>query len=116
MVGLKNDNWTLPSSEAKADLRNLPHGTFTFKVRAIGTAQKWSETFEYTLTIHPPLWFTWWAYTMYAVSILLLIFFIFRWRTAKLKQRQKVLEHKVKERTTEIQDKNEELRQQKEEL
>jgi signal transduction histidine kinase len=85
-------------------------------VKAFGAAQKWSETFEYTFTINPPWWFTRWAYTLYAVSVLMLIFFVFRWRTAKLKQRQRELEQKVKERTTEIRDKNEELRQQQEEL
>jgi signal transduction histidine kinase/sugar lactone lactonase YvrE len=115
MEGL-DDDWSIPTAEAKADYRSLPYGTYTFKVKAFGAAQKWSETFEYTFTINPPWWFTRWAYTLYAVSVLMLIFFVFRWRTAKLKQRQRELEQKVKERTTEIRDKNEELRQQQEEL
>jgi signal transduction histidine kinase/ligand-binding sensor domain-containing protein len=115
MEGL-NDDWSKPTEEAKADYRNLPYGAFTFKVRAIGEAQKWSETFEYTFIIHPPWWHTWWARTGYGIIAVLLISSIVRWRTAKLKQSQKELEQKIKERTTEIQDKNEELRQQQEEL
>jgi len=115
MEGL-NDNWSLPSSEAKADYRNMPHGTFTFKVRAIGAALKWSETFEYTFTIIPPWWHTWWARSGYGITALLLIFGFVRWRTAKLIQRQKELEKTVKDRTVEISETNEELKQQNEDL
>ena len=53
MEGLR-DKWSVPSSETKADYRNLPFGTYTFKVLAIGAAQKWSQPFEYTFTILPP--------------------------------------------------------------
>ena len=67
------DNWSLPTAEAKADFRNLPYGTFTFRVRAIGAVQMWSEPFEYTFTINPPWWHTWWARTGYGITALLLI-------------------------------------------
>ncbi|MCK4677653.1 MAG: SpoIIE family protein phosphatase [Bacteroidales bacterium] len=111
-----NDNWSLPTTETTADYRNMPYGTFTFKVRAIGAAQKWSDTFEYTFTIRPPWWFTWLARTGYGIAALLLILGIVRWRTAKLKQRQKELEQTVKDRTVEISEKNEELNLYVEEL
>lgn len=55
-----NDRWSIPKPEADADFRNIPYGTFTFKVRTIGEAQIWSEPFEYTFTILPPWWHTWW--------------------------------------------------------
>jgi len=77
--------WSTPSSEAKTDYRNLPHGTFTFKLRAIGAAQKWSEPFEYIFTIHPPWWYSWWAYTIYG---LILISIIFQYRRYLLKRAQ----------------------------
>ncbi len=66
MEGLEKE-WSNPSAEAKADYRNLPYGSFTFKVKAIGEAQVWSEPFEYTFTILPPWWHTWWAYGLYAL-------------------------------------------------
>ena len=71
MEGL-NDNWSVPNEEAKADYRSLPYGTYNFKVRAIGEAQKWSEPFDYTFTIRPPWWRTWWAYTVYGIVLILL--------------------------------------------
>ena len=60
--------WSPLTSEAKADYRNLPHGTFTFQVKAIGAAKKWSAPFEYTFTILSPWWHTWWAYCLYAIA------------------------------------------------
>ncbi len=73
MEGLRNDDWSIPTAEAKADYRSLPHGNFTFQVRAIGAAQKWSEAFEYSFTIRPPWWYSWWAYCIYGFIIILII-------------------------------------------
>jgi serine phosphatase RsbU (regulator of sigma subunit)/sugar lactone lactonase YvrE len=101
MLGL-NDNWSAATHETKADYRNLPYGTYTFQVRAIGESQQWSKPFEYTFTIHPPWWHTWWARTLYALVALTLILALVKWRTAALKKRQKELEQTVEERTAEV--------------
>jgi signal transduction histidine kinase/ligand-binding sensor domain-containing protein/DNA-binding response OmpR family regulator len=82
MEGL-NDNWSNPTAEAKADYRSLPYGTYNFKVRAIGEAQKWSEPFDYTFTIRPPWWFTWWAYTIYGIVLILLARYYIRFRVSR---------------------------------
>ncbi len=101
MEGL-NDKWSQPTAEAKADFTNLSHGNFTFEVRAIGEAQKWSKPFEYTFTILPPWWHTWLARSGYGIITLLLIVGIVRWRTAKLKQREKELLTEVQNATKAI--------------
>ena len=115
MMGL-NDNWSLPTSEAKADYRSLPHGTYTFKVRAIGEANSWSEPFDYSFTISPPWWHTWWARTCYLITALLVVIGFLRWRTAKLKRRQKELETEVANATQEIQAQKEEVETQRDEI
>ena len=112
MEGL-NGNWSLPTSEANAEYRNLPSGTYTFKVRAIGEAQIWSEPFEYTFTILPPWWHTWWARFGYGIFALLLIISIVRWRTAKLKQSKKKLINEVRHATKEIREQKDEIEVQK---
>ena len=58
-------DWSPPNVDAKADYRNLSHGTHTFQVKAIGEAKIWSDPFTYTFTIRPPWWLTWWAYALY---------------------------------------------------
>ena len=112
MEGL-NDNWSLPTSKANAEYRNLPSGTYTFKVRAIGEAQMWSEPFEYTFTILPPWWHTWWARSGYGIIAFLLIIAIVRWRTANLKQSQKELINEIKNATKEIREQKDEIEVQK---
>ncbi|RKX84399.1 MAG: hybrid sensor histidine kinase/response regulator [Spirochaetes bacterium] len=112
MEGL-NDNWSLPNSEANAEYRNLPSGTYTFKVRAIGEAQIWSEPSEYTFTMLPPWWHTWWARSGYGILALLFIISIVRWRTASLKQSQKELVNEVRNATKEIREQKDEIEVQK---
>jgi ligand-binding sensor domain-containing protein/serine phosphatase RsbU (regulator of sigma subunit) len=111
-----DDNWSTPSSEAKADYRNLPHGTHTFKVCAIGEAQKWSEPLEYTFTVSPPWYHTWVARISYGLLAFILVFGFVRWRTAKLKYQQKELETKIKNATREIRDKKDEVEAQRDEI
>lgn len=73
-------NWSIIQSEPFADYRNLPHGTFTLKVKAIGAAQLWSEPFEYTFTIRPPWWLTWWAYALYVLAAISLLYALYRFQ------------------------------------
>jgi signal transduction histidine kinase/ligand-binding sensor domain-containing protein len=115
MEGL-NTQWSLPTSEAKADYRSMPYGTYTFKVRAIGGSQKWSEPFDYTFTILPPWWHTWLARTGYGIITLLIIFGFARLRTAKLKQRQKELEAEVSNATKLIRTQKKEVENQRDEI
>jgi signal transduction histidine kinase/DNA-binding response OmpR family regulator/streptogramin lyase len=69
MVGL-NTNWSQPAADPMADYRNLSFGTYTFQIRAIGESGIWSEPFDYSFTILPPWWHTWWAYGMYTLLFL----------------------------------------------
>lgn len=66
-------DWSLPQRELKVEYHNLPPNTYTLKVKAIGAAQVWSEPFEYTFTILPPWWQTWWAYAIYVIGSLALV-------------------------------------------
>ncbi len=85
MEGLRS-NWSNPGEEAKADYRNLPWGTFHFKIRAIGEAQVWSEPFEYIFTVRPPWWFSWWTFSIYGFILIgiILLYRRFLLRRAKL--------------------------------
>jgi len=69
MEGL-NTSWSQPAPAPMADYRNLPFGTHIFQIRAIGESGVWSEPFDYTFTILPPWWRTWWAYGMYTLLFL----------------------------------------------
>jgi len=96
------DKWNPVTDKNIADFRNLPYGTYTFKVRAIGESQIWGEPFEYTFTIHPPWWHTTWFRVCYISCFVLLLYLLFRWRTRSLRERQKQLEKTVEDRTQEL--------------
>jgi class 3 adenylate cyclase len=87
-----DEGWSAPSSESKADYRNLPFGTFTLQVKAIGNAKIWSKPFTYTFTICPPWWHTWWAYALYLVLIAGTVLGYMRRMRQKIKVKQAQLE------------------------
>lgn len=70
--------WNPAKSEPIAYYSSLPPGKFTFRVKARGEAQVWSEPFNYSFTILPPWWKTWWAYSLYGLAIFGL-FYVFYW-------------------------------------
>ena len=87
-----DEDWSNPNRESKADYRNLPYGTHTFKVKAIGAAQIWSDPFEYTFTILPPWWHTWWAYCLYAIAAIGTIGWYVQRLRRQINQKQQQLE------------------------
>jgi len=97
-----DEDWSVPLPSTFAEYRNLPHGTFTFKVRCFGESQQWSDPVIYEFTILPPWYHTWWARMIYGIAALALIRGYTRWRTNSLKQRQKELVEEVQYATTEI--------------
>ncbi len=84
-----DENWSLPQRESKVEFHNLPPNTYTLKVKAVGAAQVWSETLEYSFTILPPWWQSWWAYALYSIALLsfLASLFLYQYRRLQLKAR-----------------------------
>ena len=111
-----HDYWSTPSEETAAEYRKLPPGFYTFKVRAIGGAQTWSESFDYSFTINPPWWGAWWAWTVYILTGLLLVLGVIRWRTLKLMRHKKELENEVAFATEQIREQKEEIENQRDEV
>ena len=104
-----DEQWSNPSNEMKADYRNIPPGTYTFHVTAIGSAQIWSDHSQFSFRINPPWWSTWWARGLFLLIVMILIFSYVRLRTANLKARQRELEQMVNQRTREVVEQKDEL-------
>jgi len=115
MLGL-NQSWSQPDRETKADFRNLGFGSYTFQIRALSERGLWSDPFEYDFTIHPPWWHTWLARAGYILILIIAVYAYVRWRTAKLKQRQKELEEEVRKATLEIRNQKELIETKQEEI
>ena len=111
-----NEDWSMPSPATSADYRNLPFGSYTFMVRAMGAARTWSQAFEYSFSISAPWWQTWWARSAYVIALLICVLSIVRWRTVKLQRQHKKLEMEVEEATQQIREQKEEIESQRDEL
>jgi len=107
-------NWSPVSRKTTATFGNIYEGNYTFKVRAQSPEGIWSEPVTYTFEVLPPVYRTWWAYSLYATAAFLLLLGLYRWRTASLRKEKEVLEKTVDERTAELVEKNKEVVNQKE--
>jgi signal transduction histidine kinase/ligand-binding sensor domain-containing protein/DNA-binding response OmpR family regulator len=105
MSGLpENDEWIEIGNQKEVSFINLDPGRYVFNVRAANNDGVWNETGRVlTIIISPPLWRTWWAYLVYAITIALIAYKIidfFRIR-AKL-ERELYNEHLQNERQEEF--------------
>ena len=102
-----DENWSALTNRTEAPYGNLPHGKYTFKVKAMNGDGYWSKEFTYSFTIRPPWWYTWWAYVLYVMLLAVGIWSIIYYR---LKSIRRELEQRKKEQQLT------ELKQQKTEL
>jgi signal transduction histidine kinase len=101
--------WSGWGRNTSRNYTNLNAGTYTFKVQARNVFGDISDEAQYRFEISPPLYLTWWAFTLYGMAFIGLMFVIVRWRSHKLVQDKLKLERVVKERTAEINLKNSQL-------
>jgi len=108
-----DDQWREVGNQRTALYTNLPAGTYQFRVKASNNDGVWNEQgHSIQVIVLPPPWKTWWAYTIYGITFIgLLLLFVRNQRQQVLVERNisRELEHKVAERTAELQNKNVEL-------
>lgn len=65
-----DEKWVDAGSNRTVTYTSLPSGTYTFKVRGSNADQIWGNNVAtIKITILPPPWKTWWAYTIYFLII-----------------------------------------------
>ena len=99
LEGLDKDWVKIDAKNRRAAYMNLPDGEYIFRVKASDSNGCWNEQgTSLRIKILPPWWKTWWAYTLYALSILGLISWFIRSQRRKVIEKQKELEReKLKE-------------------
>ncbi len=102
MEGIDPD-WIHSNSRRFVSYSNLTPGDYVFKVKASNSAGVWSNKIASLLiTISPPWWRTWAAYSLYVIVIVGSIWYFIKSREKSLKENQKKLEQTVLERTEEV--------------
>jgi signal transduction histidine kinase/DNA-binding response OmpR family regulator/streptogramin lyase len=96
-----NTQWiNTTASNRVATFTDLSPGDYTLQVRASNHDGIWNEAgTSLAITVLPPPWQTWWAYTLYAVAFLMLVTSFVQWRTRLLHIRSRELKSAVDERT-----------------
>ena len=74
----RDEFWSPAVKDNKATYQGLEAGTYTFKVKAVSRNGQWSKAAEYPFTIRPPWWHTGWAYSLYLILFIGLLFFVYR--------------------------------------
>jgi len=102
--------WNHVDNRRIATYTNLDAGTYVFRVKAANSQGVWNtEGDRIKVQILPPLWQTWWAYSLYALIIAGIIFAFVKAQLRKVKSQRAIrqeLECKVAERTEALQQKN----------
>ncbi|MBK8924806.1 MAG: SpoIIE family protein phosphatase [Crocinitomicaceae bacterium] len=111
-----DDEWSEWSTKSEANFTNLHEGDYTFKVKARNIYGHFSEEASFKFTVLPPWYRTAWAYFLYVLAFIIILFVGVKISSVRLKKQNQWLEGVVAERTREIQDKNEVLEHQKKEI
>ena len=81
-----DDDWSPWASNASAVYTNLDEGTYTFQAKARNLYDKESAVAEFTLTVLPPWFRTWWAYLSYGILLVVSVGTFDTWNKKRLKR------------------------------
>jgi signal transduction histidine kinase len=89
-----DEDWIYNGKRRFVTYTNLDPGKYVFQVKATNSDGLWNdEAAKIFIVINPPFWKTWWAYTIYFISLVGLLYFI---RYTDLKRRKKKEEDRLR--------------------
>ncbi len=92
LEGLDN-NWNEVYTRRSAYYTKVPPGKYVFRVKGSNNDAVWNDTgTALKITIPPPPWQTWWAYTLYIITILAIVLNYQQTQKRKLLAKQRELE------------------------
>ncbi len=94
-----DEEWSEPLSTPEFTRYLFGSGSYTFEVRASRSSNIWTEPLQISFVILRPWW---WSNLMIGVYILLIagaVFGYVRWRSGKLRRRNKILADNIRQRT-----------------
>ncbi|HOY06444.1 MAG TPA: two-component regulator propeller domain-containing protein [Saprospiraceae bacterium] len=72
-------DWVYADADKRfAHYTNLPYKEFTFWVKSANGDGVWSEPVQVKVRVRPPFWLTWWAYCIYSLLALALLYVVWR--------------------------------------
>jgi signal transduction histidine kinase/ligand-binding sensor domain-containing protein/DNA-binding response OmpR family regulator len=98
-----NTEWLYLNNRRTVNYGHVPPGTYAFMVRAANSDGVWSNSSQVTIIVKPPFTSTIYAYGLYLVIILLILYVIYRYSLERKLLRNRLdYEHKERERIEEL--------------
>ncbi len=73
------DKWINIEHQRTINFTYLPVGSHELRIQASNNMNSWGNDYTLlTINILPPWWYTWWAYVIYGLVILILLYIFFR--------------------------------------
>ncbi len=105
-----DQEWKNVGTQRYAKYTNLDPGDYTFRVKGSNNDGIWNETGAILLIhISSPWWKTWWFVVIEIISLLAILYFIFKIRVNRIREKNEQLEKVVQKRTEELRLSNEQL-------
>ena len=82
--------WNEMTDRRAAIYTNVPPGTYEFMVRSTDLAGRWTRTSVLRITVLPPWYLTWWAKTLWLLTIIGVVYAGFRLYLRMLKMRHRM--------------------------
>jgi signal transduction histidine kinase len=111
-----DEEWSHLSTLRQASFTNLPEGDYTFMLQAQNIYDNESQVATYSFHIDPPLYRTVWAYMLYIVVFVALVYGFVVLNTKRIQWQNELLEKEVNEKTKELLAMNGEIMAQNEEI
>ncbi|MEQ9423547.1 MAG: ATP-binding protein [Cyclobacteriaceae bacterium] len=104
-----DNGWSSWSTNSEKEYTNLPSGNYRFRARTRDSSDDPALEAQFSFTILPPWWQTWWAFSTYTLFFLGLALAIGKWQhyRIKIKERQRA---QIREANLKAQAENEKRR------
>ncbi len=108
------DQWSDITKNKSVTYYNVTEGDYTFILKAAnGDGVVSKDPLSINIIIKIPIWKSWWFYLITIISIVILIILYMKSRDYKYEAEKRILEEKVRERTSEIQFQKNEIEMQR---
>ena len=111
-----DQGWSEWTSENYKDYSNLKPREYTFYVKAKNIYGQESTVAKYKFVIKPPFYLTFFAFVLYTIAAILLVWLIVWLYARRLRKQKEYLEEVVRQRTQEIEQQKHEIETQRDQL
>ncbi len=103
-------NWHFIKNKRNGRYTNLPGGDYTLLLKGTNSDGVWTESsVRINITVIPPFWQTTWFRILLSVLLVAVVLSGFRLRTKTIQDRNRQLERLVRERTSALETRNQEI-------